>query len=73
MDKWIAGEADFLDALAQCDPVFLELRQQHDRLMPAFDRLMEDLPEEQRELVLEYLNLQLDMEARKTRLAWLHK
>lgn len=73
MDEWLVKDADFVDSLAQNDPVFRELRTQHDRLVPAFDRLMETLPEDQRELILEYLNLQLDLEARKTRLAWTHK
>lgn len=73
MDKWLTLGADFVDGLAQSDPVWLELKQQQDALAPAFDRLLESLPEEHRELILEYLNLQLDMEAQKTRLAWMHK
>ena len=73
MDQWITHGADFVDALALNDPVFRELAEEHERLVPAFDRLMETLPEEQRELILEYLNLQLDMEAQKTRIAWTHK
>ena len=73
MDEWIAFGADYVDRLALGDPVFQDLQQQHRCMVPAFDRLMEALPEEQRELILEYLNLQLDMEARKTRLAWMRK
>lgn len=73
MDKWMEKGADFVDALARHDPVFQELQQRHDRLVPDFDRLMETLPEDQRELILEYLNLQLDMEARRTFLAWTSK
>ena len=60
-------------AQAPADPVFRKLAEEHERLVPAFDRLMETMPEEQRELILEYLNLQLDMEAQKTRIAWTHK
>ncbi len=73
MDKWVAFGAEYVDRLAQRDPLWLELKQQQDLLAPAFDRLMEDLPEDQRELILDYLNLQLDMESRKTCLAWTHQ
>ena len=73
MDQWITHGADFVAALALNDPVFRELAEEHERLVPAFDRLMETLPEEQRELILEYLNIQLDMEAQKTRIAWTHQ
>ena len=73
MDEWTIRGADFVDQLARQDPVFRELRQQHERLVADFDALMETLPETQRDLILDYLNLQLDMEAQKTRLAWMHK
>ena len=73
MDEWTIRGADFVDQLARQDPVFRELRQQHERLVADFDALMETLPEAQRDLILDYLNLQLDMEAQKTRLAWMHK
>lgn len=70
MDNWLLYGADEIDALALQDPVFQQMLAQHDRLVSAFDALMESLPDHQRELILEYLNLQLDMEAWKTRLAW---
>ena len=73
MDEWITFGADYVDELALQDPIFQELQQEHEHLVPAFDRLMELLPEEQSDLILEYLNLQLDMEAQKTRIAWTHK
>ena len=46
MDEWIAFGADFVDRLALGDPVFRDLQQQHRCMVPAFDRLMEALPEE---------------------------
>lgn len=73
MDEWMAHGADFVETLAQRDPVFHGLRQELEVLTPAFDRLLEALPEDDRELILEYLNLQTDMEARKTFLAWMYK
>lgn len=73
MDDWIIRDADLVDKLARHDPLWQELRAELDTLTPAFDRLMERLPEPDRELILEYLNLQVDLEGQKTRLAWLHK
>ena len=73
MDEWIVSGADFVDRLARRDPVWQEMREELDGLTPDFDRLMERLPEPDRELILEYLNLQVDLEARKTRLAWMRK
>lgn len=70
MDNWILYGADHIDELALQDPVFQEMWKRHDPLAEQFDELMERLLEEQRELILEYLNLALDMEARKNRIAY---
>ena len=70
MDEWIIRGADHVDTLARRDPIFQELRQELNALTPDFDRIVESLPQPERELILDYLNLQLDLEARKTCLAW---
>lgn len=70
MDKWVLYGADYVDALARHDPDYQKLLAQHELLVPKFDALMATLPWQQRELVLEYLNLALDLEYQKTRIAY---
>lgn len=73
MDGWIRYGADLVDELARQDPVFLRMVREHELLVDQFDQLMESLPPDQRDLILAYMNLQLDMESRKTCLAWMHQ
>lgn len=73
MDEWIAYGADRIDEMTRQDPVYQQMLAQHQPLAEKFDNLMESLSFEHRELILEYLNLALDMEARKTRTAWYHR
>lgn len=70
MDDWIRYGADLVDEVARHDPVFCRMAREQELLVGRFDRLMESLPQDQRELILDYLNLQMDMEARKTCLVW---
>lgn len=72
MDEWLKHGAEYVDALARSDWAYRQMLAQHETLVTQFDELMAALPEHQRELILEYLNLSLDMEYRKTQLAWLH-
>lgn len=73
MEKWLTYGADQVDAMARMDPEYRSLSESQQALVPEFDRLMEGLPREQRELILEYLNLSVDMEYRKTQLVWNYK
>lgn len=73
MEQWLEKGAPYADELARADREYRQMLAQHETLVNRFDELMLSLPPEQRELILEYLNLSVDMEYRKTQLVWLNK
>ena len=72
MLKWVHQIADRVDAVAKNDPEYRELDRQRKALDGAYTELLDRLGEEDRELFLEYMNLVVDMQYRKTQLAWLY-
>ena len=72
MLHWVYRIADRVDDMAKIDPEYRELDRQRKELEVAYMELLERLSEEDRELFLEYMNLVVDMQYRKTQLAWLY-
>ncbi|MBR2047679.1 MAG: hypothetical protein IJ960_03695 [Oscillospiraceae bacterium] len=70
MDKWIYYGMRQVEELTRTDPYYLELLEEHRKLLPDFEALLEKLTFEDRELLLEYLNLQIDLQAQETRIAY---
>ena len=72
MLQWVYRIADRVDDMARIDPEYREMDRQRKELEVAYMELLERLSEEDRELFLEYMNLVVDMQYRKTQLAWLY-
>lgn len=72
MKRWVYRVADRVDALAKSDREFRELAQRREALDGAFTALLERLSEEERELILEYMDVAGNMQYRLTQLAWLY-
>ena len=72
MLEWVYRIADRVDALARVDPEYRELDRQRLALEGEYSRFLERLDEEDRELLLEYMDVVGNMQYRKTQLAWLY-
>ena len=72
MLEWVLRVVDRVDALADADPEYRELAAQRKRLEPDFDALLARLTPEDRELLLEYMDIVGDMQYRTTQIAWLY-
>lgn len=72
MLQWVYRIADRVDSLARSDPEYRELDRQRLALEGAYSRFLERLDEEDRELLLEYMDVVGNMQYRKTQLAWLY-
>ena len=72
MLQWVYRIADRVDDMARIDPEYREMDRQRKELEVAYMELLERLSEEDRELFLEYMNLVVDMQYRKSQLAWLY-
>lgn len=72
MLQWVYRIADRVDALAKADPEYRELVRRRDALDGAYTELLERLGEEDRELLLEYMEVVGNMQYRMTQLAWLY-
>ena len=70
MLEWVYRVADRVDALAKSDPEYQELAEQRARLEGAFEALLERLDGDERELLLEYMDIVGNMQYRLTQLAW---
>lgn len=70
MLEWVYRIADRVDAMAKADPEYRELDRQRKALEGAYMALLARLSEEDQELFLEYMNLAVDMQYRKSQLAW---
>ena len=69
---WVNRIADRVDALAKGDPDFRALDRQRKALEPGYEMLLSRLSPEDRELLLEYMDVTGNMQYRKTQLAWLY-
>ena len=72
MLQWVYRIADWVDSLAKSDPEYRELDRQRLALEEAYSQFVEQLDEEDRELLLEYMDVVGNMHYRKTQLAWLY-
>ena len=72
MLQWVYRIADRVDSLARSDPEYREPDRQRLALEEAYSRFVERLDEEDRELLLEYMDVVGNMHYRKTQLAWLY-
>ena len=70
MLEWVYRVADRVDALAERDPEYQEMAQQRLELEEAYNALLEKLSAEDRELLLEYMDIVGNMQYRMTQLAW---
>ena len=70
MLEWVYRVVDQVDALAKRDPEYQELAQQRLELEEAYNALLEKLSAENRELLLEYMDIVGNMQYRVTQLAW---
>lgn len=72
MLEWVYRAADQVDLLARMDTQYRELAQRRDALDGAYTDLLNRLSEEDRELLLEYMDVVGNMQYRMTQLAWLY-
>lgn len=70
MPEWVYRAAQRVDALARIDPEYQELAKQRLYLEDAYIALLDRLNEEDRELLLEYMDIVANMQYRMTQLAW---
>ena len=68
--EWVDRVVDRVDELAKTDPVYQELAEQRLHLEGAFDALLDRLGGEDRELLLEYMDIVGNMQYSVTQLAW---
>ena len=70
MIEWVTGVVDRIEAEARQDPEYRELMEHQVELVPAFDALLARLPEDDRELILEYMETAMNRQYRFSQLAW---
>ena len=70
MLEWVYRVADRVDAVAKADPEYRDLDRQRRALEPDYEALLLRLSEEDRELLLEYMEVTGNMQYRLTQLAW---
>ena len=68
--EWVYRIADRVDALAAKDVEYRELEQQRKALERAYEGLLARLSEEDRELLLEYMDVVGNLQYRFAQLAW---
>ncbi len=72
MLEWVLRIADQVDALAKADPEYRELARQRLELEPEYEALLDRMPPEDRELLLDYMDVVGNMQYRISQLAWLY-
>ena len=72
MLQWVYRIADRVDALAAKDTEYREQDRRRKELEGAYDGLLARLSTEDREMLLEYLDVTGNMQYRLTQLAWLY-
>ena len=70
MLDWVLRAADQVDRIAWSDPEYRELSQQRSALEGAYNGILDRLSDEDRELLLEYMDVIGNMQYRITQLAW---
>ena len=72
MLEWVTGVVDRIEAEARRDAEYRELMEHQVELVPAFEGLLARLSEEDRELILEYMDTAINRQYRFSQLAWLY-
>ena len=72
MLEWVLRIADRVDAVAKGDPEYRELARQRIDLEPNYEALLDRLAPEDRELLLEHMDVTANMQYRISQLAWLY-
>lgn len=70
MLEWVTFAADRVDALAGSDPEYRELAARQKALVDAFEALLSAMKEDDRELILDYMEAEGELLYRKTQLAY---
>ena len=70
MMEWVLRIADRVDQAARVDPEYRELAQRQRELLPEFEALLERMDHQDRELLLEYMDVVGNMQYRISQLAW---
>lgn len=70
MLEWVWRISEQVQQLANMDPEYQELARQRDQLDEAFSALLERLSTEDRELLLEYMDVDGNLHYRFSQLAW---
>ena len=72
MLEWVMRVADRVDDLVKADPEYQELAHQRKDLEPDFVALLKRLSDDDREMLLEYMDIVGNMQYRTTQFAWLY-
>lgn len=70
MLEWVYRAADAVDRIAKRDPEYRELAQKQRELVGEYDALLARLSPEDKELLLEYMDVTGNMQYRLTQLAY---
>ena len=70
MQDWIFWAMDRVEQIANQDPAFLESKAEHDAIVEDFENLVKSLPEEDRELLLSYMDVSGDLDLRRCQIAF---
>ena len=70
MIEWVMGVVDRIEEEARRDSEYRELTAHQVELVPAFDALLERLSEDDRELILEYMETAMNRQYRFSQIAW---
>ena len=70
MIEWVMGVVDRIEEEARRDPEYREFMEHQVELVPAFDALLQRLSEDDRELILEYMETAMNRQYRFSQIAW---
>ena len=70
MLEWVMGVVDRIEDEARRDPEYRGLMEHQVELVPDFDALLRRLSEDDRELILEYMETAMNRQYRFAQLAW---
>jgi triphosphoribosyl-dephospho-CoA synthetase len=70
MIEWVMGVVDRIEEEARRDPEYREFMEHQVELVPAFDALLQRISEDDRELILEYMETAMNRQYRFSQLAW---
>ena len=72
MLEWVYRISEQVQLLANNDPEYRELTQQRLDMNERFEQLLSRLPEEDREFLLDYMDISENQQYRFSQLAWLY-